>query len=95
MNEEAQAKVLKAVEENKFQRVGGGDTKTVDVRIVAATNRDLSSPDSGFRQDLFFRLNVLAIHLPPLREREGDIELLLDWFTADMAGTPENQTLPL
>jgi two-component system nitrogen regulation response regulator NtrX len=85
MNEEAQAKVLKAVEENKFQRVGGGDTKSVDVRIVAASNRDLSSPGSGFRQDLFFRLNVLAIHLPPLREREGDIELLLDWFTAEMA----------
>jgi DNA-binding NtrC family response regulator len=85
MTEEAQAKVLKAVEENKFQRVGGGDTKSVDVRIVAATNRDLSSPDSGFRQDLFFRLNVLAIHLPPLREREGDIELLLEWFMADLA----------
>lgn len=85
MNEEAQAKVLKAVEENKFQRVGGGDTKSVDVRIVAATNRDLSSPSSGFRQDLFFRLNVLAIHLPPLRERDGDIELLLEWFMADMA----------
>jgi two-component system nitrogen regulation response regulator NtrX len=85
MNEEAQAKVLKAVEENKFQRVGGGETKAVDVRIVAATNRDLSSPGSGFRQDLFFRLNVLAIHLPPLREREGDIDLLLDWFMADLA----------
>lgn len=85
MNEEAQAKVLKAVEENKFQRVGGGDTKSVDVRIVAATNRDLSSPESGFRRDLFFRLNVLSIHLPPLREREGDIELLLEWFLADLA----------
>jgi two-component system nitrogen regulation response regulator NtrX len=85
MNEEAQAKVLKAVEESKFQRVGGTDTKSVDVRIVAATNRDLSSPESGFRQDLFFRLNVLAIHLPPLRERHGDIELLLEWFMADMA----------
>ncbi|MEN8007179.1 MAG: sigma-54 dependent transcriptional regulator [Candidatus Krumholzibacteriota bacterium] len=85
MNEEAQAKVLKAVEENKFQRVGGGDTKSVDVRIVAATNRDLSSPESGFRRDLFFRLNVLSIHLPPLREREGDIALLLEWFLADLA----------
>ncbi len=85
MNEEAQAKVLKAVEENKFQRVGGADTKSVDVRIVAASNRDLSSPESGFRRDLFFRLNVLSIHLPPLREREGDIELLLEWFLADLA----------
>jgi len=85
MDEEAQAKVLRAVEENRFQRVGGTETKTVDVRIVAATNRDLASPDSGFRQDLFFRLNVLAIHLPPLRERAGDVDLLLEWFMADLA----------
>jgi len=84
MNPEAQAKVLKAVEESRFQRVGGTETKTVDVRIIAATNRDLSSPESGFRQDLFFRLNVLAIHLPPLRERDQDVELLLDWFMADL-----------
>ncbi len=85
MGQEAQAKVLKAVEENRFQRVGGRETREVDVRIVAATNRDLSSADSGFRQDLFFRLNVLSIHLPPLRERNGDVELLLSWFMADMA----------
>ncbi len=85
MSEEAQAKVLKAVEESRFQRVGGADTRSVDVRIVAATNRALASPDSGFRQDLFFRLNVLSIHLPPLREREGDVELLLEWFMADLA----------
>jgi two-component system, NtrC family, nitrogen regulation response regulator NtrX len=85
MTEEAQAKVLKAVEESRFQRVGGVETRTVDTRIVAATNRDLASPDSGFRQDLFFRLNILAIHLPPLREREGDVELLLEWFMADLA----------
>ena len=85
MGEEAQAKVLKAVEESRFQRVGGTETHEVDVRIVAATNRDLSAPDSGFRQDLFFRLNVLAIHLPPLRERAGDVELLLSWFMADLA----------
>ena len=85
MGPEAQAKVLKAVEENRFQRVGGRETREVDVRIVAASNRDLSSSKSGFRQDLFFRLNVLSIHLPPLREREGDVELLLSWFMADMA----------
>nr|MEE4268976.1 sigma-54 dependent transcriptional regulator [Candidatus Krumholzibacteria bacterium] len=84
MNPEAQAKVLKAVEENRFQRVGGSETREVDVRIVAATNRDLSAPESGFRQDLFFRLNVLSVHLPPLRERPGDVELLLDWFMADL-----------
>ena len=84
MNAQAQAKVLKAVEESRFQRVGGDETREVDVRIIAATNRDLTTPDSGFRQDLFFRLNVLAIHLPPLRERGDDIELLLNWFMADL-----------
>ena len=85
MNSEAQAKVLRAVEESRFQRVGGAESRKVDVRIIAATNRDLASPESGFRQDLFFRLNVLAIHLPPLREREGDVELLLNWFMATLA----------
>ena len=85
MGEEAQAKVLKAVEESRFQRVGGTETRSVDVRIIAATNRELSSPQSGFRQDLFYRLNVLSLHLPPLREREGDVALLLDWFMADLA----------
>jgi two-component system nitrogen regulation response regulator NtrX len=85
MNEESQAKVLKAVEESRFQRVGGTETRTVDVRIVAATNRELSLPESGFRRDLFFRLNVLSIHLPPLRERADDVELLLNWFMADLS----------
>ncbi|MCP4292878.1 MAG: sigma-54-dependent Fis family transcriptional regulator [bacterium] len=85
MGAEAQAKVLKAVEESRFQRVGGRETREVDVRIIAATNRDLSAPDSGFRQDLFFRLNVLSIHLPPLRQRSGDVELLLSWFMSDMS----------
>jgi len=85
MSEEAQAKVLKAVEESKFERVGGTETMHVDVRIVAATNRDLSDPASGFRQDLFFRLNVLSVHLPPLRERGSDIDLLLAYFTQTLA----------
>ncbi len=85
MGEHAQAKVLRAVEEGTIQRVGGRETMRVDVRIVAATNRDLARPDSGFRRDLFFRLNVLAINLPPLRERPGDVELLLDYFMAQMA----------
>jgi two-component system, NtrC family, nitrogen regulation response regulator NtrX len=87
MSEQAQAKVLKAVEEGRFQRVGGSETIKVDVRIVAATNRDLSAPDAGFRQDLFFRLNVLAVHLPPLRERGSDLELLLDHFMTVLGAT--------
>jgi len=85
MSEEAQAKVLKAVEESRFERVGGQEPRHVDVRIVAASNRDLTGPDAGFRQDLYFRLNVLAIELPPLREREGDIEILLAHFMTLMA----------
>jgi two-component system nitrogen regulation response regulator NtrX len=85
MSEAAQAKVLKAVEESRFQRVGSAETLHVDVRIVAATNRDLAGPASGFRQDLFFRLNVLAVHLPPLRDRGEDVHLLLDYFMRTLA----------
>jgi DNA-binding NtrC family response regulator len=87
MGEQAQAKVLRAVEEGTVQRVGGHETMNVDVRIVAATNRDLSEPDSGFRRDLFFRLNVLSVHLSPLRERRGDIELLLTHFMQELAAS--------
>lgn len=91
MSEEAQAKVLKAVEESRFERVGGREQIEVDVRIVAATNRDLSSPDSGFRPDLFFRLNVLSVHMPPLRDRGQDIDLLLDHFMRDLAASLNRQ----
>jgi DNA-binding NtrC family response regulator len=85
MSEEAQAKVLKAVEESRFERVGGREARQVDVRIVAATNRDLTGPDAHFRQDLYFRLNVLSVELPPLREREGDVDLLLAHFVSSLA----------
>ncbi len=85
MSEEAQAKALKAIEENRFERVGGSETLRVDVRIIAASNRDLAGPGTRFRQDLFFRLNVLSTHLPPLRERGDDIELLLDYFMRTLA----------
>jgi two-component system nitrogen regulation response regulator NtrX len=95
MGEEAQAKMLKAVEESRFQRVGGTETIRVDVRIIAATNRDLASPDSGFRQDLFFRLNVLAVHLPPLRERGEDIDQLLDHFMTGLAAQLKRPPLVL
>jgi two-component system, NtrC family, nitrogen regulation response regulator NtrX len=87
MSERAQAKVLRAVEEGTIQRVGGRETMTVDVRIVAATNRDLAAPDSSFRRDLFFRLNVLSVNLPPLRERPGDVDLLLAFFMDQLAAT--------
>ena len=68
---ELQAKLLRFLEERRFERVGGGETLEVDARIVAATNRDLEAEvrDGRFREDLFFRLNVVALRLPALRDR--------------------------
>lgn len=76
----AQVKLLRALQEGEIQRLGGKQTKKVDVRIVAATNRDLLEEiaTGRFRADLFYRLAVAVIKLPPLRQREGDISLLLD-----------------
>ncbi len=80
----AQAKLLRALQEKTFHRVGGISTLTSDFRLIAATNRDLSIEvqEGRFRKDLFFRLNVIPIHLPPLRERKEDIILLADHFLA-------------
>ncbi len=80
MSPAAQAKVLRTLEDNRFERVGGQDLIEVDVRVIAATNRDLQDPELGFRQDLYFRLNVISIHMPPLRERPEDVPLLFDHF---------------
>ncbi len=81
---EAQAKLLRAIEAREIERVGGGKPIKVDVRIVAATNRDLVAAvaDGSFREDLFFRLNVIPMTLPPLRERVEDIDQLVLHFTA-------------
>lgn len=81
-----QAKLLRLLQEKQFERVGGNTTIQTDVRIIAATNQDLESLTAAgrFRQDLFYRLNVLTIHVPPLRERIEDIPLLLDYFLARM-----------
>lgn len=70
-----QAKLLRVLQEQRFERIGGDRTIAVDVRVVAATNRDLSASiaDKSFRQDLYYRLNVFPIHIPPLRERRDDI----------------------
>jgi len=78
----AQAKVLRAIQEQKIERVGGEKTIETDVRIIAATNQDLDKAceEGRFRKDLFFRLNVIPIHIPPLRERVEDIPLLLCHF---------------
>ncbi len=77
-----QAKFLRAVETETFTRLGGTEEIKVDVRVIAASNQDLEKLAStgGFRRDLFYRLNVVALHLPPLRERKDDIPLLLDHF---------------
>ena len=77
-----QAKLLRALQEKQIRRVGGTKEINVDVRVVAATNRDLlkMTEEKRFREDLYYRLNVLSIELPPLRERRGDIPVLLDYF---------------
>ena len=80
---DAQAKLLRAIEAKEIHRVGGNKSIRVDVRIIAATNHDLARAvkDGAFREDLFFRLNVIPIELPPLREREADVRQLVHHFS--------------
>jgi transcriptional regulator with PAS, ATPase and Fis domain/CHASE2 domain-containing sensor protein len=82
-----QSKLLRVLQEKSFYRVGATSPTTVDVRIVAATNRDLQKgvSEGWFREDLYFRLNGMVFHLPPLRERTGDIPLLADIFLNQLA----------
>lgn len=88
MNIHTQAKILRALESKTFQRIGSSRVLHMDVRIIASTNKDLTAEiESGrFRQDLYFRLNVIPIHVPPLRERKQDIPMLVDTFLDKLAG---------
>ncbi len=82
MSLSAQAKVLRVLQEGKLERVGGTVTLTVNVRVIAATNKDLlaEATENRFREDLYYRLNVVPLHVPPLRERQDDIRLLVSHF---------------
>jgi two-component system response regulator PilR (NtrC family) len=90
---ETQAKLLRVIQEKEFMRLGGVDTIKVDVRILAATNADLDEmvEKGGFREDLFYRLNVIKVDLPPLRQRSGDIPLLARHFLAHYATENEKE----
>ncbi|MGB0789550.1 MAG: sigma-54-dependent transcriptional regulator [Marinirhabdus sp.] len=87
MSHSAQAKVLRALQENKVQRVGSDKDIKVDVRVVAATNKDLQKEiaNGNFREDLYHRLAVILINVPPLNDRRDDIPLLVDYFTQKIA----------
>lgn len=83
----AQGKLLRFLESQQIQPLGSSETRRVDVRVIAATNRDLHQAvrDRHFREDLYYRLNVVPLEIPPLRERREDITALLDHFTAEFA----------
>jgi DNA-binding NtrC family response regulator len=94
MNPATQAKILRVIEQSEFTRIGGAQPITVDVRLIAATNRDLHQGmrEGTFRSDLYYRLNVVSIHLPPLRDRREDVSQLIRHFLrvkSNQLGLPE------
>lgn len=97
MSLSAQAKVLRALQENKIIRVGGEKEILVDVRVIAATNKDIREQikENKFREDLYHRLSVIVIEVPPLRERKSDIQLLVNHFIENIAGIQGRPTIPI
>jgi nitrogen regulation protein NR(I) len=91
-----QAKILRILQQRTFQRLGGNETVHADVRVLCATNRNLEKAiaDGGFRQDLYHRLDVVTLQLPPLRERRGDVPLLVDYFLNRCARTSHVERPP-
>jgi two-component system nitrogen regulation response regulator NtrX len=87
MSISTQAKMLRALESKTFQRIGASRTLHMDVRVITSSNKDLEAEikEGRFREDLFFRLNVIPIHVPPLRERRDDIPILVDFFLSQLA----------
>jgi transcriptional regulator with PAS, ATPase and Fis domain len=92
-----QAKILRVIQEQEFYRVGGSKTIKVDVRFIASTNQNLDKmvQQGRFREDLYFRLNVFTLHLPPLRERKEDISLLVDYFLQNLPKKVEISSVAL
>jgi formate hydrogenlyase transcriptional activator len=88
LSPEIQVSLLRVLQEKEFERVGGNRTIKTDVRVIAASNKDLwrEVSEGRFRMDLFYRLNVFPVHVPPLRERVNDIPVLVDYFAARLAG---------
>ncbi|MFP4178873.1 MAG: sigma-54-dependent transcriptional regulator [Spirochaetaceae bacterium] len=90
LSQSAQAKVLRAIQEQQFERIGGEESIQVDIRLITATNKNIQKEveENRFREDLYFRLNVVPIHVPPLRERAEDVEELINYFVRKYSGKP-------
>lgn len=93
INQSVQIKMLRVLQDKKFERVGGEETLEVDVRVITATNRDLEKEIAAgrFREDLYYRLNVVRIHVPPLRERKDDLPMLITSFIREFAEENEKK----